>query len=221
MLKARLLERVDQLIQQGVALVATKKDDGLFVAVDIGKMAGFRSGALSFIERVYTRSHSHHTEFEKATAQYRLSNAESGLSILGTIRDEISGDWLFTIRSLITAEVFSDFLEMAEYLISEDYKDPAAVIAGSVLEEHLRQLCQNNEIAVEYESGEKMKPKKADKLNSDLAKAQVYNKLDQKSVTTWLDLRNKAAHGHFKEYNKDQVEIMIQGITEFMARVQA
>jgi hypothetical protein len=44
------------------------------------------------------------------------------------------------------------------------------------------------------------------------------NKLDQKNVTAWLDLRNKAAHGKYTEYQKDQVELMMQGVTQFMAR---
>ena len=45
-----------------------------------------------------------------------------------------------------------------------------------------------------------------------------YNKLDQKSVTAWLDLRNRAAHGRYEEYTRDQVELMVQAVTEFMAR---
>ena len=50
-------------------------------------------------------------------------------------------------------------------------------------------------------------------------KAEVYLKLDQRAVTTWLDLRNKAAHGKYAEYSLEQVRLMQQGITEFMARV--
>ncbi len=38
---------------------------------------------------------------------------------------------------------------MAEYLLKEGYKDPAAVITGSTLEEHLRKLCIKNGIDIE------------------------------------------------------------------------
>ena len=103
---------------------------------------------------------------------------------------------------------------MSEYLLSEGYKDPAAVIAGSVLEEHLRKLCIRNGIAVETTG----KPKKADTLNSELAAKTVYSKLDQKSVTAWLDLRNKAAHGKYSEYNKEQVDLMIKSVRDFLSR---
>ena len=127
---------------------------------------------------------------------------------------------MFTVKGLVAAELFADFLEMADHLLEQDYKDPAAVIIGSVLEEHLRQLCNANSISIEFENNKGILiPKNADRLNSDLAKEDVYSKLDQKAVTMWLDLRNKAAHGKYDEYTLEQVTNMYSGITEFMARL--
>lgn len=125
--------------------------------------------------------------------------------------------YLATVVELIHADVFSDFVEMAEYLLSEGYKDPSAVIVGSVLEEHLRQLCAKNSIPIDMAG----KPKRAEQLNADLAGQAIYSKLDQKSITSWLDLRNKAAHGKYSEYSKDQVTLYLQGVRNFMSRVPA
>ena len=108
---------------------------------------------------------------------------------------------------------------MAEHLLAENYKDAAAVITGSVLEEHLRQLAQKHAIDVTFEKSGRRVSKKADLLNAELAKAGVYNKLDQKNITALLDLRNKAAHGHYEEYSKSQVELMHQSVLDFMTRV--
>lgn len=55
-------------------------------------------------------------------------------------------------------------------------------------------------------------------MNVDLAKAGVYNALSQKSVLAWLDLRNKAAHGKYGEYTIMEVQLMQQGVTDFIAR---
>ncbi|MCC6537711.1 MAG: hypothetical protein IT162_09195 [Bryobacterales bacterium] len=66
-----------------------------------------------------------------------------------------------------------------------------------------------------------IEPKKADTLNADLVKAGAYSVLDQKSITAWLDLRNKAAHGKYTEYEKDQVRLLIDAIRNFMARCPA
>jgi hypothetical protein len=56
-------------------------------------------------------------------------------------------------------------------------------------------------------------------LNADLAKAGKYDKGDQKQVTAWLDLRNKAAHGKYTEYTKERVDLMLDGVRNFVSRV--
>ena len=122
------------------------------------------------------------------------------------------------MRGLIAAEFFSDFLDMAGHLLEEGYKDPAAVLAGSVLEEHLRQLADKNGVDIIEKRNGKDVFRKADTLNADLTKTKAYNVLEQKSVTSWLDLRNNAAHGKYGQYTKDQVQLMLDGIRGFMTR---
>lgn len=125
---------------------------------------------------------------------------------------------LANIDELIHADIFTGFLEMGYYLLEEGYKDPAAVLAGGTLEEHLRKLCQKNNIEIKKDDS---RYKSADRLNSELANVNVYTKLDQKSITAWLDLRNKAAHGKYDDYTKGQVELMLQGIRDFISRCTA
>jgi hypothetical protein len=103
---------------------------------------------------------------------------------------------------------------MAEHLTDNGYKDAAAVIAGSTLESHIRQLCTKFSLPIATVG----KPIKADTLNADLVKASAYTKLDQKNVTAWLDLRNNAAHGHYASYDAKQVSLMIAGIRDFITR---
>ena len=112
-----------------------------------------------------------------------------------------------------------DSLEMAQHLLNEGYKDPAAVMAGIALEERLRQLCQKHGIPTEATKQGRPHSKRTDALNADLAKKKVYNQLDQKNVTAWLDLRNKAAHGKYQEYTKEQVALMLQSLSDFMVRI--
>ncbi len=134
--------------------------------------------------------------------------------VLRALKEAYEKDYLDNVAELIHADIFTDFVAMAEHLLSEGYKDPAAVIIGSVLEEQLRQLSVKNGIPTDFGG----KPKKADQLNADLSGNNVYSKLDQKSVTGWLDLRNKAAHGKYGEYTKEQVSILITAIQDFMVR---
>ena len=155
-----------------------------------------------------------------ANSPYRESISSmmrSKVGALRALRRDYDAGYLSSVQSLVRAEVFADFLEMAEHLLKQGYKDPCAVLAGGVLEDHLRSLCQGRGIPLQM-SG---KPKKTDSMNNDLASADVYSKLDQKNVTAWLDLRNKAAHAQYGEYNHDQVQNLLIGVREFAARIAA
>lgn len=141
--------------------------------------------------------------------------------ILKALRKDIEADSLKSASELIHGELFGDFLEMADFLLDEGYKDAAAVIGGGVLETHLRQLCIKHNIDTEHEVRGQIQAKRADQLNSELVGNGVYSKLDQKNVTAWLDLRNKAAHASYQEYSKDQVSLLLQGIRYFITRYPA
>lgn len=216
-----LVRRIDELIAQGNEVLKTrfKYEGGGNEYVKDAEIKGFRSASLSFIQSLYTERHPHFSEFDKGTHGHYSGHAEIGIAILQSIRSEIAGGWIFTFKGLVAAELFADFLDMASHLLENRYKDSAAVMIGAVLEEHIRQLCIKHDLAVDEEKDGKMIPKRADRLNADLAKAEVYSKLDQKQITAWLDLRNNAAHGKYGEYAAQQVKQFHSGVIEFMARV--
>jgi hypothetical protein len=143
------------------------------------------------------------------------------VGVAQSLSHDLKAGYLTSLEELIHGEVFGDFLEMAEYLLENGYKDAAAVIAGSTLEAHLKQLCKRAGLASDVNTSSGTRPKKADQLNAELSKAAVYGILDQKNVTAWLDLRNKAAHGVYSGYQKEQVAIMVSGIRDFMTRCPA
>lgn len=124
---------------------------------------------------------------------------------------------LVGVQQLVHASMFADFHDMAEYLLADGYKDAAAVIGGSILEENMRNLCAKHGVTTTDAKGY---PKKASVMNDDLAKC-VYDKLQQKSVTAWLDLRNKAAHGDYGAYDSKQVELLLHGVRDFLLRYPA
>jgi uncharacterized protein (DUF2164 family) len=54
-------------------------------------------------------------------------------------RQDYEAGYLQSVVELVHADIFADFLEMADYLLQQGYKDPAAVITGSVFGAHLRE----------------------------------------------------------------------------------
>jgi hypothetical protein len=158
---------------------------------------------------------------ESATAQWQSQNhmvLPSAIGALEALRADYEAGNLASLPELIHAELFADFLEMADHLLDGGYKDAAAVIAGSTLEGHLRQLAEKTGIPTTNQDGS---PLKADRLNADLTKAEAYDKTDQKSVTAWLGLRNHSAHGEYDKYEAGQVGPMIAGIRDFIRRKPA
>ena len=139
--------------------------------------------------------------------------------VVEALQADLEEGYLKTASELIHGEIFGDFLEMGDHLLERGYKDAAAVVTGSTLEAHLRQLCQKFGVEIEAADGKgNLRPKKADRMNSDLAGASAYSKLDQKNITAWLDLRNKAAHGEYDKYNSAQVALLNQSVRDFISR---
>ena len=141
--------------------------------------------------------------------------------VIGALRSDVQGGYTQSASEIIHANLFSDFLDMGDYLLSEGYKDPAAVIIGGVLETHLKQLAIKSGIdIIRHQPGKPDIPKKADTLNQELGKT-TYGMLQQKTVTAWLDLRNKAAHAQYTEYDEDEVRHFSQGLKDFITKYPA
>ncbi len=148
---------------------------------------------------------------EKPDPYYQVPHQ---IGVAKALLSDIENDYLTSFEETIHGDLFADYVEMAAHLVENGYKDPAAVLAGSTLEVHLRQLCKKHDVAAEPDG----KMKKTQTLNQDLAQAGAYTKFYQKSITAWLDIRNNAAHGEYKEYTKDQVKLLIAGIRDFINR---
>lgn len=177
--------------------------------------------SIAAIHRISGVSSTYSTEVTRILTQLPELHLHttSIIGIVQALRDDIEAGYIQTLAELIHGELFSDFLEMAQHLCNTGYKDAAAVIIGSTLESHIRKLCDKNQIPTENSDKEgNMRPAKSESLNSELAKSNVYSKLDQKSVTAWLDIRNKAAHGHYEQYTEEQVVLLLSEVRNFIAR---
>jgi hypothetical protein len=217
--KTSLLNRIEFVLKNSKIAIesATLNNDGGLI-IDTAKMTSFKSSGLALILDIYSIEHPYYLSFKYATQYGYLYNVESGVSIINNIKTEVENGWVLSFKSLVSAEIFSDFLEMAYNLLETNYKDAAAVMIGSVIEEHIRQLCMKSNIEISFEKEGKKSFLKADRMNQELVKANIYNVLEQKGITTQLDLRNKAAHGKYSEYDKSQVQSMYDYALSFILR---
>lgn len=222
----QILKRLQTLTGKADHLLANVQTDPEYTKskekheiVDPFLFTQFRTASLHFIETTLGKDTQYYNAFWHQCQSNAPYHVKIGKALLDELMSELNSSWLWTTHGIATAEVYADFLEMGEDLLDAGYKDAAAVMIGGVLEEHLRRLCARNGIATTHEKDGKTIAKKADAMNSELAGEGIYSKLDQKWVTTALDLRNKAAHGHYAAYDKEQVRtILLQSTTNFLQR---
>jgi len=196
--------RFDDLSDYGIEKIMSLRTR---IATSIRRIAGNNSEYFNQIEDINKKSHVN--DFQKL--KYYIGSLEA-------LYNDIQKDYLKNLSELIHGDIFSDYLEMADYLLNEGYKDAAAVISGSTLEEHLRQLCDKNNIPTQTQTKRGIRFKNADLLNADLAKNLVYTKSEQKQVTAWLGIRNDAAHGNYQNYTTNEVKLFLAGLRDFFIR---
>jgi HEPN domain-containing protein len=173
-----------------------------------------RTRAVNLIRRACGENSDHYgelhrlsTDEESATNSRFLSHC---LGVVAAAKHDFERGLLFDLRALVNAEILGDFMEQAERLLEENYYVPAASLAGAVLEDTLRKLCDKNGLTY---------PDKTtiDRLNADLAKAGIYDKLVQKRITALADIRNNADHGKFDKFAREDVEDMVKWLRRFTA----
>lgn len=220
-LENRVKTEINDLVRIGNEIVAfaSSAQSGLRQEWVI-KASSWVSRIGEIVRKLYGPQSKHMINYEAALATKNFYNMHSkwwrhiGVmqGVIIAVQHEFKMGLLADFRGLIQAEIFADFLEMGEYLLDEGYKDASAVVIGTVLEDTLRKLAEANGLAIRKTNG---KPLTIEPLNIECAKAGVYDKLVQKQVTSWGDLRNKAAHGKYDEYDADQVKMMLLFVQKF------
>lgn len=205
---------LEQIVTEFRQALARSKSENAYDVLKIPDVSRLQTRCMAAVERASGRSSVY---FRKVSAPRETRGNEwthlaAQIGVVESLLHDIRSGYTKSLEELIHGELFGDFLEMATHLLANHYRDPAAVLAGSTLEVHLRQLATKAAIPTDQNG----RPKKADLLNSELAAASIYSKLDQKNVTAWLGLRNEAAHGNRDAYDENQVRLLIESIRHFI-----
>jgi hypothetical protein len=207
--------RLAELIEEAERLDASPTDTGWGVPYIVDEQAVYRwlASARHLIEATLGPDSETYILFDKTvTLQPSASQVTRGLGILRGLADQWDAGLLRNRELLVSSQLFEDSLELAGHLLDKGYKDPAAVIVGAVLESALRKMCQLRSISLG--GRETLEP-----LNVALAKHDppAYNQAMFKQITAWGNIRNDAAHGRWDQYDAHQVDLMLQGVRNFIA----
>lgn len=240
-LKAKYLARFEELIEEGLNVVASIKKTThgghrveaplggytqtrkvVRTSLDFDSAMEFQNKAKTLFANVLPLSHPNRKRLE-TVGEFRSDEmgVRSCVALLKATKNDFEHDFLEALSTKIEAEISSDYLGQAERLLRDGRSGqhehiPAAVLAGAVLERGLRTLCdsQTPPISTVKPNGE---PMTMNPLIDELKKAGIFNELRAKELRSWADTRNAAAHGEFQKFNREQVERMLDGISSFLA----
>ena len=215
----KIIDRLEELIKSGEEVLQTnysRSGGGINYIGDRGVNSQMSHqwgiSCLNILGRVFGKESDHYQKFDRLFPKFHdYTPVRKAMGILNAAKDDYENGYLFETRALIEAEVFGDFLEQAEHLLNSGYYQPAAVIAGSVLEDGLRRLCERRSISLPAKST-------IDPMNVALAKDGAYSSLVQKRITMLADIRNKASHGKWSEISEDDVKDMLTQVRSFMEK---
>ncbi len=139
-----------------------------------------------------------------------LVNAMTILGGIKSINETIDKGYLLRIEDIIFAEAFSNLIEQAEYLYSQQYILAAGVLGRAVLEEKLRNLCSSQEIEFK-----KSRPTLSD-YNMELYKSKFYDKIEHKNIDYLISIGNSAAHN--QPITKEDVKDLIDGVNRILIK---
>jgi len=217
----QITQEVDDLVTLGEKLARDAAQSRNHLGPDrVQELSTIAARIGQVIRRLYGDSSQYQDNLERVLDEKNFSSMHGNhwlhvallVGIVKGVQSDIHSGLLNDFRALVQAEIFADFLEMAEHLLDLGFKDAAAVLLGGVLEDSLRKLASKHSVAVNGSNG---KPLTLDPINVALAKASAYGPLVQKQVTSWANLRNDAAHGHYSKYDEGQVRQMLQFVQKF------
>lgn len=178
-----------------------------------GDYVRFRTEIMNLVQKVCGPASSHYATIKRLAESKETANNSyyyaDCLGVLEAAHRDFNDGLLSEIRLLVRADLLDDFLSQAEELLAQGFHIAAASLAGAVLEDSLRKLCDKHSVPYGAKT-------KIDSLNADLAKANVYDKLIQKEITAKADLRNNADHGQFAKVRSEDANDMVRWIRRFV-----
>lgn len=210
----KLIERAESLLLKGQNVSATKRSNSSedVIApstVDSPLFHEWKNNSQNFISLVCGENSPYYKNFADGVKSAFPSDVDRGVGIISALKEDIQLGYLTRVKDLVSAEIFTDFMEMAKHLMDNTYKDSAASLVGAVLENGLRQIAQKH--SVDIKSGDDI-----GSLNTKLADKEVYNRLIQKQIQAWKAIRDSADHGKFEDYKTEDVKAMLEGVQRFL-----
>ena len=215
----QVLDRFDSLLGEACEMESERELNvmGYLTHPDAGTIRGWVAGCEDLLVRVFGEDGSYTKHFTETYEGMEMGMPElvpQCSAILRAAQEAVAQGYLFDVETLARAEVFDDLVDVAQHLHENGYHLPAASIAGAVLEDSLRKLCDAQGV-------DRSGCRGINALNERLRQADIYPQPQWRQIQAWGDLRNQVDHHDFEhadEVDADAVERMIAGLRDFIVR---
>lgn len=204
----RLLAQANDIGQE------VEKNEGGAGTSLIARILAVRASALNLLARTAGEHSIYYLLLKEMHSGGNVTGFQPGMMIgvIEAAMTDFREGFMADTKLLVSAEVLADFLVQAEVLLEHDYKDAAAVIIRAVLEDALRRVCISNALAVRDRAG-------IAQLTTELAKQNLLTAVQAKEIEAKKEIGNKAAHGRFDEYTREDVVAFHEFVQRLLATI--
>jgi len=213
-----ILERFEELIRDGNALYQnTSANHGTIK--DTAIYTQWATSCLNLFDKLTSSTNRFVTEFEHygrmfLNGERLVVNVGTALGVLKSAKEEYIRGLAIDYHLSVSSSVFNGLLDESRYLFSKGYLRASAVLAGAALEEGLKTRARSE--GIEFTNKEGL---------SDIvvklkrAEAGVLTEFEAKKIEPLGKLRNDAAHGGEFNYQKQDVQEMIDEVEKILSRI--
>lgn len=217
----QLIAQATAIITMGEKVLGTEFGTGQSKSlVNEIQFHDFRISSLSYLSRVFGETSSYYQSFRTEVSHHTASRTRRGIGMLTAAKRDLQGDWLETASGAVCRKILTDMLRLAQIQLDQSHYLAAAVIGGTILEQQLQNLCQARGIAIHNEIQGKAVAKRGLQLTGEAYKKKLYDRQENKTIMSWLELYEAAAAGNHELTTADGVKSMLKGLKTFLAKTQ-
>jgi hypothetical protein len=213
-IEERVRARIVELINESRSLSFGHQNNQIIAASKRGECSAWMTSAQNIVRIICTSPTSPYLQKANAVVAkdwgYVIHEgvAELGALLINLLRDADAG-LLVSVSDQVRAETFDDFLDHATAYLNDGRKNEAGTIAGVIFEDSIRRVCRKQAI--------QEKDVKLDQLISKLATMGNLSATKAKRARAAADVRTKATHAQWTEFDESDVQSTIEFTREFIA----
>jgi hypothetical protein len=167
---------------------------------------------MNLLRNAFGESSVHYRNFkdsyDKFTQRLYVGDFDGLRGIFTAAKEDYEGGHFFSVQSVISGELFGDFVVLAKQSLSEGYKDVAAVLACAALEDALKRYALSQDLDVQDKSMQE--------VVAALKSKGLVSGAQKPLLDTMPKIRDYAMHANWDKIKQEDVSGIIGFVEQFL-----